>query len=146
MDKKSLTLEAKGQQISIIASENHNDYISLTDIAKYKNSDRTDIVVLNWLRNRNTIEFLGVWEQMYNINFNPIEFDWIKSQAGLNSFVLTPKQWIEGTSAIGIISKAGRYGGTYAHNSVKEVLEPLFGSKTSFTTPTLTNRVITPTQ
>lgn len=118
MDKKNLKLKAKGHEITIIASENQDDYISLTDIAKYKNSDRTDIIVLNWLRNRNTIEFLGVWEQMHNNNFNPIEFDGIRNQAGLNSFVLTPKRWIESTNAIGIRSKAGRYGGTYAHKDI----------------------------
>jgi hypothetical protein len=94
------------------------DYISLTDIARYKDPDRTDYIVMNWMRNRNTIEFLGIWEHLNNPNFNPIEFDGIKNQAGLNSFVLTAKQWIEKTNAIGIISKAGRYGGTHAHKDI----------------------------
>jgi hypothetical protein len=94
------------------------DYISLTDIARYKNQERTDDLIRNWLRNRNTLEFLGIWERLNNPGFNPIEFDGIKSQAGLNSFTLTPKQWIESTGAIGILSKAGRYGGTYAHKDI----------------------------
>ena len=93
------------------------DYISLTDIAKYK-GERSDDLIRNWLRNRNTLEFLGVWEQLNNRNFNPVEFDGFKKEAGLNSFTLTPKQWIESTRAIGIISKAGRYGGTYAHKDI----------------------------
>ena len=118
MPGKKLKIEAQGHEIAVLAYENQDDFISLTDIARQKNKDRTDIVILNWLRNRNTIEFLGVWEQMHNPNFKPIEFDGIRSQAGLNSFVLTPKQWIESTSAIGITSKAGRYGGTYAHKDI----------------------------
>ncbi|WP_319476312.1 KilA-N domain-containing protein [Marispirochaeta aestuarii] len=97
---------------------NDEDYISLTDIARYKNPDRTDDLIRNWLRNRNTLEFLGIWEQLNNQDFNPVEFDGIRMQAGLNSFTLTPKQWIESTGAIGISSKAGRYGGTYAHKDI----------------------------
>ena len=94
------------------------DYICLTDIARYKNKDATDDLIRNWLRNRNTIEFLGVWEQINNPAFNPVEFDGIKKLAGLNSFTLTPKQWIQRTAAVGVISKAGRYGGTYAHKDI----------------------------
>lgn len=94
------------------------EYISITDIARFKNPERTDIIIGNWLRNRNTIEFLGIWEQLNNPDFKPIEFDGFKAQAGLNSFTLTPKQWIEKTSAIGLISKAGRYGGTYAQKDI----------------------------
>jgi hypothetical protein len=94
------------------------EYICITDIARYKSPDRTDIIVGNWLRSRNTIEFLGIWEQLNNVNFKPIEFDGFRKQAGLNSFTLTPKQWIESTNAIGIISKAGRYGGTYAQKDI----------------------------
>ena len=93
------------------------DYISLTDIAKYK-SERSDDLIRNWLRNRNTIEFLGIWEQLNNPDFKPVEFDGFKKEAGLNSFSLTPKQWIESTAAIGIVSKAGRYGGSYAHKDI----------------------------
>jgi hypothetical protein len=91
------------------------DYISLTDIARYKDADRTDYLIMNWMRNRNTIEFLGIWERLNNTDFNPIEFDGIKAQAGLNSFILTVKSWVEKTGAVGITSKPGRYGGTFAH-------------------------------
>lgn len=94
------------------------DFICITDIAKYKDSERTDYIIQNWLRNRNTIELLGFWEILYNPNFNSIEFDGFKKQSGLNSFSLTPKQWITKTNAIGIISKSGRYGGTYAHKDI----------------------------
>jgi hypothetical protein len=94
------------------------DYISLTDIARYKEPDRTDHIIQNWLRNRNTIEFLGIWEQLNNPDFKPLEFEGFRSNAGLNSFVLTPKQWIACTNSIGIISKAGRYGGTFAHKDI----------------------------
>lgn len=102
--------------VSIISS-NENDYISLTDIAKYK-SDEPNTVIGNWMRNRNTIEYLGVWESLYNPNFNPTEFEGFKKNAGLNAFTLSPQKWINATNAIGIISKAGRYGGTYAHKDI----------------------------
>lgn len=118
MNKKNFSLEAKGQQISIITSEDQNDFISLTDIAKYKNSTDPRFVVQNWMRNRNTLEFIGLWEQLHNPNFNRVQFDTFKNEAGLNSFTLSPKQWIETTNAIGVISKAGRYGGTYAHKDI----------------------------
>ncbi len=94
------------------------EYICVTDIARYKNPDRTDDLIRNWLRNRNTIEFLGIWEQLNNPAFNPVEFDGFRKQAGLNSFTLTPKQWIERTGAIGLISRAGRYGGTFAQKDI----------------------------
>lgn len=101
-----------------LLSVKEEDYISLTDIARYKDDERTDYLIQNWLRNRNTIEYLGIWEKINNLDFKPIEFDGFRNQAGLNSFVLTPKQWIEKTGAIGITSKAGRYGGTYAHKDI----------------------------
>lgn len=97
---------------------NDEDYICITDIARYKDPDRTDYIIQNWLRNRNTIEFLGIWERLNNPYFNPIEFDGFRKQSGLNSFTLTARQWIEKTSAIGLISKPGRYGGTYAHKDI----------------------------
>ncbi len=103
-----------GREIGVIR-QNDEDYISLTDIAKSRNPDHPDDLIRNWLRNRNTLELLGIWEQLHNPDFNPVEFDGIKKQAGLNSFTLTPKQWIEKTAALGIVSKPGRYGGTYAH-------------------------------
>lgn len=98
-----------------ISSVNGQDYVCLTDIARYKNENAIDDLIRNWLRNRNTVEFLGIWEQINNPGFKPVEFDGFRKQAGLNSFTLTPKQWIDRTGAIGIQSKAGRYGGTYAH-------------------------------
>ena len=94
------------------------DYICLTDIARHKQPDRADHVIQNWMRNRNTIEFLGIWEALYNAGFKPLEFEGFKSRAGLNSFVLTPRQWIESTGATGLVSKPGRYGGTYAHKDI----------------------------
>ena len=94
------------------------EYICITDIARFKNSANTDDLIRNWLRNRNTIEFLGIWEQLNNAGFKPVEFDGFKKEAGLNSFTLTPKQWIASTGAIGLISKAGRYGGTYAQKDI----------------------------
>jgi hypothetical protein len=99
-------------------SVNDEDYICITDVAKAKTTGTSDDIIKNWLRNRNTIEFLGIWEQLNNPHFKPVEFDGFKKQAGLNSFTLTPKQWIETTNAIGLISKSGRYGGTYAHKDI----------------------------
>ena len=95
-----------------------DDYISLTDIAKYKDSNDANEIIRNWLRNRNTIEFLGVWEKIYNNDFKPLEFDGFRKKAGLNSFTLSAKKWVESTNAIGLISKSGRYGGTYAHKDI----------------------------
>lgn len=95
-----------------------SDYISLTDMARYKDPDRSDYIIQNWLRNRNTIEFLGIWEQLNNPAFNSIEFDGIRMQAGLNSFSLTAKRWVEVTGAIGLVAKTGRYGGTFAHKDI----------------------------
>ncbi len=114
---KNKKIEVLSTEISVQKAK-QEDYISLTDIARYKNRDRSDDLVRNWLRNRNTIEFLGIWESLNNPGFNSVEFDGFRIQAGLNSFTLTPKQWIEKTGAIGIISRAGRYGGTYAHKDI----------------------------
>ena len=94
------------------------DYICITDIAKQKNEIDPTGVIANWIRNRNTIEYLGLWETLYNPNFNPLEFEGFRSQAGLNAFTLSPSQWIEATRAIGLISQAGRYGGTYARSDI----------------------------
>jgi hypothetical protein len=111
------SIEVRGTLVSIL-SVGQRDYLCLTDIARFKDPERTDYLIGNWLRNRNTIEFLGIWEKINNPGFNPIEFDGIKKQAGLNSFLLSAKQWIEKTAAIGLVSKAGRYGGTYAHRDI----------------------------
>jgi len=96
---------------------NEEDYISLTDIARYK-SDDPNATIANWLRNRNTLEFLGLWEILYNPGFKPLEFEGFRKEAGLNAFTLSPKKWIETTNAIGIISRSGRHGGTYAHKDI----------------------------
>ena len=100
-----------------IVSINEDDYISLTDIAKYK-SDDPIAVISNWMRNRNTVEYLGIWESLYNQDFKPLEFEGFRKQAGLNAFTLSPQKWVKTTNAIGIISKSGRYGGTYAHKEI----------------------------
>ena len=94
------------------------DYISMTDIAKQKNWIDPNGVIANWMRNRNTVEFLGIWETLYNPNFNPLEFEGIRKEAGLNAFTMSPTRWIELTNAIGIVSQAGRYGGTYACSDI----------------------------
>ncbi len=90
------------------------DYICITDIAKQKNNGDPNGIIGNWLRNRNTIEFLGIWESLYNPNFNPIEFEGFRKEAGLNAFTMSPTKWVESTNAIGIKAMSGRYGGTYA--------------------------------
>ncbi len=114
---KNTKIEVKVTEIAILKN-NTDDYISLTDIARYKDPEHTDTIIQNWMRNRNTIELLGFWESIYNSNFKALEFEGFRKQAGLNSFVMTPKRWIESTNAIGIISKSGRYGGTFAHKDI----------------------------
>ena len=114
---KSAKITAKGTEVTIFQKEKE-DYISLTDIAKYKDSERTNYIIQNWMRSRSTIEFIGLWELLHNPDFKGIEFDAFKNEAGSNSFTLTPKRWITSTNAIGIISKSGRYGGTYAHQDI----------------------------
>ncbi|UXR34570.1 KilA-N domain-containing protein [Staphylococcus simulans] len=109
-------INAQGQQITLFKNEN-DDYISLTDIAKYKSEEPND-VIKNWLRSKDTLEFLGVWENINNPNFKPVEFDGFKNQAGRNAFTMSPTKWINTTNAIGLITKAGRYGGTYAHKDI----------------------------
>lgn len=101
-------------QIAVHTTADKTDYISLTDIARYKSDDPT-AVIQNWLRNRETIEFLGLWEELNNPDFKHLYFEGFKMEAGRNAFVLSPKKWIEFTGAIGIQSKSGRYGGTFAH-------------------------------
>lgn len=102
----------------VLYKQNEDEFISLTDMAKFRDSERTNYIIQNWMRTRNTIEFLGLWEQLRNTDFKSIEFDAFKNESGSNSFTLTPKKWIESTNAIGIISKSGRYGGTYAHKDI----------------------------
>lgn len=111
------TIKAKGFEIGIYTEDFQNEYISLTDIARYKSDDPT-AVIQNWMRNRDTVEFLGLWESLHNPNFKPLEFEGFRMQAGLNAFTLSPTKWINVVNAIGIVSKPGRYGGTYAHSDI----------------------------
>jgi hypothetical protein len=115
MAKKQI-IEVKGTEIQIY-SNNKEEYISLTDIAKHKTND-SSAVIANWMRNRNTLEFLGIWETLYNPNFKPIEFEGFRKEAGLNAFTMSPQKWINTTGAMGFIVKSGRYGGTYAHKDI----------------------------
>lgn len=112
---KNREIHVNGSKISIVA-KGAQDYISLTDMIR--NIENGLSLIEKWLRNKNTIEFLGIWEQMYNPDFNSIEFEGIKNEAGLNRFVLSVKQWSEKTNSIGVIAKAGRYGGTFAHKDI----------------------------
>jgi hypothetical protein len=114
---KNKTINVQGVDI-VLYEDNNKDFISLTDIARHKDPEHTDTIIQNWMRNRNTIELFGFWETIYNPNFKPLEFEGFRKQAGLNSFVMTPKKWIETTNAIGIVSKSGRYGGTFAHKDI----------------------------
>lgn len=116
--KINSTIHAKNIDISVVTSSNNEDYISLTDIAKYKDDENPRYIIQNWMRTRSSVEFLGLWEELNNPNFNRVEFDAFKNEAGSNSFVLTPQKWITSTNAIGIVSKSGRYGGTYAHTDI----------------------------
>ena len=116
--QKKDTIEAKGFSIQIYTEDFKNDYISLTDIARYKNTDDPRFVIQNWMRNRNTLEFIGLWEALNNADFNRVQFDTFRNEAGLNRFTMTPQKWIDSTNAIGLISKSGRYGGTYAHYDI----------------------------
>ena len=112
---------AKGTEITVLTKgigDNDNDFISLTDIAKYKNADDAFIVINNWMRARNTIEYLGLWEQLYNSSFKPIEFDRFLHEAGANSFTLSPQKWVNSTNAVGISVKVGRGGGVFAHKDI----------------------------
>ncbi|GIZ09184.1 KilA-N domain-containing protein [Flavobacterium sp. UMI-01] len=116
--KQKVILNANGANIAVLHFGDDNDYLSLTDIAKFKNPDDAFIVVNNWLRSKDTILFIGLWEQLNNPNFKPIEFDRFKNEAGTNAFTLSPQKWISTTDAIGIVSKSGRYGGTFAHKDI----------------------------
>ena len=115
MSNKNKKIEVQGSEITIV-STNQQDYISLTDMVK--DIENGLVLIEKWLRNKNTIEFLGIWEEIYNPDFNSPEFEGIKNQAGLNRFALSVKYWVNKTNSIGIIAKAGRYGGTYAHKDI----------------------------
>lgn len=115
---KKETIEAKGFTIQVYTEDFRNDYVSLTDIARYKNKEEPNVVVANWMRNYSTIEYLGIWERLNNPNFKPVEFEGFLEEAGSNAFTLSPKKWSEITNAIGLLVKSGRGGGTYAHKDI----------------------------
>ena len=111
------TMRIRGIDIGIYTQDFQNEFISLTDIARYKSDEAKD-VIKNWMRSKDTIEFLGLWEKLHNNNFKGVEFDSFRNQAGSNAFTMSPTKWIETTGAIGIVCKSGRYGGTYAHSDI----------------------------
>lgn len=111
------TIHADGIDIGIYTQDFENEFISLTDIARYKSEDSA-ATIQNWMRSQDVIEFLGLWEKLHNPEFNLLEFEGFRRQAGANAFTMSPKKWIEAVNAIGIVSKAGRYGGTYAHSDI----------------------------
>jgi len=115
--EKKETIHAKGINIGIYTTDYKNEYISLTDIARYK-SDEPNDVIRHWMRSRDVIDFLGLWEQLHNSDFKPTEFEGFRNEAGANAFTMSPKKWIESTNAVGIVSKSGRYGGTFAHSDI----------------------------
>ena len=115
---KKEQISAKGFSIQVYTEDFKNDYISLTDIARYKNKEEPNVVVANWMRNHNTIEYLGIWEQLNNPEFNPLEFEGYLKEAGSNAFTLSPQKWQKTTNAIGLFVKLGRGGGTFAHKDI----------------------------
>ncbi len=114
---KRSSIEVQGTAIAVV-TRGSSDFISLTDIARYRNSQEPFAIINNWMRSRSTIEFLGLWEKLCNPDFKPLEFERFRNEAGSNYFVLSPQRWIESTQAIGITSKSGRYGGTFAHRDI----------------------------
>ncbi len=135
------TIEVQGVVVSIV-SQRAEDFISLTDIARFKDAYTTDDLIRNWLRNRNTIEFLGIWERLNNPGFNPVEFDGFRMQAGLNSFAITPKQWIERTGAIGITCSTSPSSARPRSNGATPIPN---WKATSATTPPSSNSSSSPT-
>ena len=117
MAKKVTNIEVKDATVRTIKHEGE-DFVCITDIARQKNSSDPNGVIANWMRNRNTIEFLGIWEQLFNPCFNPLEFEGVRKEAGLNAFTMSPSRWIESTNAKGLVAMAGRYGGTYARTDI----------------------------
>lgn len=114
MSKENTKIEVKGIEVTFVQTQ-QEDFICITDIAKFKNPDAPRDIIKNWMRSKNTIELLGLWEKLNNPDFKQVEFDLFKNEAGFNHFVLSPQKWISNTNAIGLQSKSGRYGGTYAH-------------------------------
>lgn len=117
MAKKVTNIDVKDTTVRTIKHEGE-DFVCITDIARQKNSGDPNGVIANWMRNRNTIEFLGIWEQLFNPSFNPLEFEGFRKEAGLNAFTMSPSRWIKATNAKGLVAMAGRYGGTYARTDI----------------------------
>ncbi len=117
MNQKIKIIKVKDIQISFL-NKSGEDYISLTDIAKYKNPEAPADIIKNWLRSKNTIALLGLWEKLHNPDFKLVEFDQFREEAGYNHFVLSPKKWLETTNAVGLQSKSGKFGGTFAHRDI----------------------------
>jgi len=115
-------ISAQGMEINVLSHGDDDDYISLTDIARYKNAEFPSDVIQNWMRNRSTVEFLGLWGRIHNPNFNYLEFEVIDRESGRNAFVLTPKKWIMSVNAIGMTSKQGRYAATKVSQKTKSLL------------------------
>lgn len=115
--RKNKSITVNESAIAVV-QQNGDDYISLTDLAKHKNAEHTGVVISHWMSTRYTIEFMGILERVNNPNFNVTEFSYIRNESGSHGFVLSTKQWLEKTNAIGVIAKAGRYGGTYAHKDI----------------------------
>jgi len=114
----SAVIEAQGTEISVLSVPDGDDYLSLTDIARFRNADDPNGVVANWMRNRNTIEYLGLWETLNNPDFKPLEFEGFRVASGENAFTLSPTKWVKSTQAIGMMVKSGRGGGTFAHKDI----------------------------
>jgi hypothetical protein len=115
---KNKTINVRGTEITLFLKSDGKDYISLTDIARHRNNKEPFSIINNWMRTRSTIEFIGLWEYLNNPDFKPLDFERFRMEAGSNYFVLSPQRWVEATNAIGIVSKSGRYGGTYAHEDI----------------------------
>ena len=111
------TIHAKGLKIGIYTNDFENEFISLTDIARYKSDDPND-AIRSWMKSKETIAFLGLWEKIHNPDFKPVEFEGFRNEAGYHAFSMSPQKWIDGVNAIGIVSRSGRYGGTYAHSDI----------------------------
>ncbi len=114
---KKSTIDVQGTAVTVL-NLNNQDYISLTDLARFRNTQEPYAIINNWMRTRGTVEFLGLWEELSNAKFKPLEFERFRNESGSNYFVLSPQRWVEATNAIGIMSKSGRYGGTFAHREI----------------------------
>lgn len=136
---KGFNIDANGLQVEVRYGGAAGDFISLTDIAKYRTAENPGYVIQNWMRTRNTVRFLGLWEHFHNPEFNYLEFEAIEREAGLNSFVLTPKRWVEQTRAKGIVTKQGRYAATFAHQDIAFEFASWISPEFNFTSSRITS-------